>query len=327
MAEQVLLGPGKRSIPRSPAGGPQAPRRRFVVNLRHNLAGYGFMAGAVVCFALFSWYPMIREFIMSFQGTHRDPVTRLPKTTWVGWRNYTRIFHDPTFAAAWKNTVEFSLLALLIGFAVPFVVAIVLNELRHARGYLRVLVYLPVMLPPASALLLFQYFYDPNVGLFDHLLHVLHLPTSQFVQSSSSAMVSVVIASTWMNMGGTTLIYLAALQNIPGELYEAAELDGAGILGRIRHVTIPQTRLILSMMLMLQIVGTMQLFIEPFILTNGGAGPDNSTISVVNLIYQYAFNLSGSSNYNSASALGVLLMLVLGVFSALYLWISRDRDK
>jgi multiple sugar transport system permease protein len=99
------------------------------------------------------------------------------------------------------------------------------------------------------------------------------------------------------------------------------------VLGRIRHVTIPQTRLILSMMLMLQIVGTMQLFIEPFILTNGGAGPDNSTISVVNLIYQYAFNLSGSSNYNSASALGVLLMLVLGVFSALYLWISRDREK
>jgi multiple sugar transport system permease protein len=326
MAEQVLPLPGKQSLSRSPAGGGRA-RRRLAPNLRHHLAGYGFMIGAVLCFALFSWYPMIREVIMSFQGTHRNPVTRLPTTTWVGFRNYTRIWHDPTFTAAWKNTVEFSLLALLIGFAVPFVVAIGLNELRHARGYLRVLVYLPVMLPPASALLLFQYFYDPNTGLFDHILHVLHLPTSQFVQSSSSALVSVVIASTWMNMGGTTLIYLAALQNIPGELYEAAELDGAGILGRIRHVTIPQTKLILSMMLMLQIVGTMQLFIEPFILTNGGAGPDNSTISVVNLIYQYAFNLSGSSNYNSASALGVLLMLVLGVFSALYLWISRDRDK
>ena len=81
-----------------------------------------------------------------------------------------------------------------------------------------------------------------------------------------------VIAATWMNMGSATLIYLAALQNIPGELYEAAELDGAGLWRRIWHVTIPQTRLILSMMLMLQIVATMQMFVEAFILTNGGAG-------------------------------------------------------
>ena len=334
MAEQVLSRPGRRDPGRArggsgarlgamPDGGPDG---RFLRTLRRHLAAHGFLIGAVLCFAMFSWYPMIREIVMSFQQTHRDKVTRQPTTTWAGLQNYTRIIHDPTFAQAWKNTVEFSLLALLIGFAVPFVTAIILNELRHARGYLRILVYLPVMLPPASALLLFQYFYDPNYGLFDHLLRMLHLPTSQFVQSSGSALVSVTIASTWMNMGGTTLIYLAALQNIPGELYEAAELDGAGILGRIRHVTIPQTRLILSMMLMLQIVGTMQLFIEPFILTNGGAGPNNSTVSVVNLIYQYAFNLSGSSNYNSASALGVLLMLVLGVFSAGYLWLSRDRD-
>jgi multiple sugar transport system permease protein len=150
------------------------------------------------------------------------------------------------------------------------------------------------------------------------------------VQSSgtgfiSMAMISVVIAATWMNMGGATLIYLAALQNIPGELYEAAELDGAGVLSRIRNITVPQTKPILSMLLMLQVVATMQMFVEAFILTNGGAGVNNNTLSVVNLIYQYAFAMSGSSNYNSASALGVVLMVVLAFFSGGYLWLSRER--
>ena len=291
--------------------------------LRRNLSAHGFLIGAVLCFALFSWYPMAREIIMSFQQTH------LGVTTWAGWQNYSRIFHEPQFWTAWGNTLEFTGLALVFGYAVPFFAAILLNELRHARGYLRTLVYLPVMLPPASALLLFYYFYDPTSGLFNRILQLLHLPTSQWVQSPgttmpTTAMISVVIAATWMNMGAATLIYLAALQNIPGELYEAAELDGAGLFSRIWHVTVPQTRLILSMLLMLQIVATMQMFIEAFILT-GGPGVNNNTLSVVDLIYIYAFSMSGSSNYNSASALGVVLMLVLGAFSGAYLWLSRER--
>ena len=295
----------------------------FGRKVRRNLSAHGFLIGAVLCFGFFSWYPIVREIIMSFQKT------QLGVTSWAGWKNYSRIFHDPTFWQAWRNTLEFTVLALIIGYAVPFFVAILLNELRHARGYLRVLVYLPVMLPPASALLLFAYFYDPTYGLFNHILTALHLPTSQWVQSPgtgavTTAMISVVIAATWMNMGGATLIYLAALQNIPGELYEAAELDGAGIFKRIWHVTVPQTKLILSMLLMLQVVATMQMFVEAFILTNGGSG--TTVISVVNLIYQYAFALSGASNYNSASALGVGLMLVLAIFSGGYLWLSRDRD-
>ena len=300
-----------------------AARSRRSQQLRRNLSAHGFLIGAVLCFAVFSWYPMVREIIMSFQKTH------LGVTTWAGWANYSRIFHDPEFRTAWSNTLEFTGLALVFGYAVPFFTAILLNELRHAKGYLRVLVYLPVMLPPASALLLFAYFYDPSTGLFNRILQLLHLPASQWVQSPgttmpTTAMIAVVIAATWMNMGAATLIYLAALQNIPGELYEAAELDGAGLLRRIWHVTVPQTRLILSTLLLLQIVATMQMFIEAFILT-GGPGVNNNTLSVVDLIYMYAFSMSGSSNYNSASALGVVLLLVLGAFSGAYLWLSRDR--
>src|ERR1700749_4885121 len=292
---------------RRAAAAPAASVRRpkaLLPRAQRNAGAWAFLIGAVLCFSFFSWYPIVREVIMSFQ----KPVYG-GGFAWTGWTNYIRIFHDPTFWQAWRNTAEFTLLALIIGFAVPFVVAIVLNELRHARGYLRALVYLPVMLPPASALLLFAYFYNPQYGLFDDILRILHLPQSQWVLTPgtgfiSAAMVSVVIASTWMNMGAATLIYLAALQNIPGELYEAAELEGAGILRRVRHVTIPQTRLILILLLMLQVVATMQMFIESYVLTNGGGGVGDNVQSVVMLIYQYAFALSGASNYNSASPLG-----------------------
>jgi multiple sugar transport system permease protein len=303
----------------------QRRSRRLAPKVQRNVAAWGFLVGAVLCFSFFSWYPIVREIIMSFQ----KPIYG-GGYAWAGWLNYKIIMHDPTFWIAWRNTFEFTVLALIVGFAVPFFVAILLNELRHARGYLRVLVYLPVMLPPASALLLFAYFYNPQYGLFNDILHALHLPTSQWVLQPgtgfvSTAMIAVVIASTWMNMGGATLIYLAALQNIPGELYEAAELEGAGLFRRIRHVTIPQTRLILIMLLMLQVVATMQMFVESFVLTNGGGGVGNNTLSVVMLIYQYAFELSGASNYNAASALGVILMLVLALFSAGFLWATRER--
>jgi multiple sugar transport system permease protein len=142
------------------------------------------------------------------------------------------------------------------------------------------------------------------------------------MQSTTMTVPAMVVASTWMNMGGAVLIYLAALQNIPGELYEAAELDGAGVWRRIRHVTIPQTRLVLSLMAMLQVVATMQLFIEPLILANG-AGAQDSATSVAYLIYQHGFF---QNDLGGAAALGVIMLVVLAGFSAVYVRLSSKVD-
>jgi ABC-type sugar transport system permease subunit len=139
----------------------EVPVGRLGPKLRRNLSAHGFLIGAVLCFTFFSWYPIVREVIMSFQKAVYGG-----DYAWAGWTNYIRIFRDPTFWLAWRNTLEFTVLALIVGYAVPFFVALLLNELRNARGYLRFLVYLPVMLPPASALLLFAYFYNPQYGLF-----------------------------------------------------------------------------------------------------------------------------------------------------------------
>ena len=171
----TLRKPAARSPARPRAGD------RLAARARRNASAHGFLIGAVLYFAFFSWYPMCREIVMSFQKSS------LGVTSWAGLSNYERIFHDPTFWTAWKNTLEFTVLALIIGYAVPFFVAILLNELRHAKGYLRCLVYLPVMLPPTSALLLFAYFYDPSYGLFNDVLRHLHLPVSQWFRRRAPA--------------------------------------------------------------------------------------------------------------------------------------------
>lgn len=292
-------------------------RGRARRKLADNVTAYLMLAGGLICFALFSWYPIVRAFVLAFEKTNFVGVSR-----WVGWVNFSRLFADPEFAVAWRNTIEFTAFALVIGFGIPFVLAVVLNELRHAKSLFRLLVYLPVMVPPVVTAILWKWFYDPGQGLFDETLRFLHLPTSSWVYSTSTAVLSLVLVSTWSNMGSTVLIYLAALQGIPADLYEAAELDGANIFQRVRHVTIPQTRYVLLMLLLLQIVATMQVFTEPYIITGGG--PQDATISVLYLIYKYAFVYF---NYGGACALSIMLFLFLAVFSALYLRLTRANDN
>ncbi|MER7915678.1 MULTISPECIES: sugar ABC transporter permease [unclassified Streptomyces] len=301
------------AVPPVPAPAPAGDRgrRRLIDQLR----AYAFLLGGLLCFVLFSWYPAIRAVVIAFQKyTPGSP------PQWVGTANFTRVWHDPDFAAAWRNTFCFTLLALLIGFAVPFLLALVLNELRHAKAFFRVVVYLPVMIPPVVSALLWKWFYDPGAGLANEALRFVHLPTSNWSNGTDTALVSLVIVATWANMGGTVLVYLAALQSIPGELYEAAELDGANLLQRIRHITVPQTRFVIMMLMLLQIIATMQVFTEPYVITGGG--PESATVTVLYLIYKYAFLYN---DFGGACALSVMLLLLLGAFSAGYLRLTRNE--
>ncbi|MEV7690998.1 carbohydrate ABC transporter permease [Streptomyces bungoensis] len=308
----------RRPVPKAaahpvPAPPPVGGRRRR--RLAEQARAYAFLLGGLICFALFSWYPAIRAVVIAFQK-----YTPGSSPEWVGTANFSRVLHDPEFSAAWRNTLAFTVLALLIGFAIPFLLALVLNELRHAKAFFRVVVYLPVMIPPVVSALLWKWFYDPGTGLANETLRFLHLPTSNWSNGTGTALVSLVIVATWANMGGTVLVYLAALQSIPGELYEAAELDGANLLQRVRHVTVPQTRFVILMLMLLQIIATMQVFTEPFVITGGG--PENATVTVLYLIYKYAFLYN---DFGGACALSVMLLVLLGAFSAGYLRLTRSE--
>jgi multiple sugar transport system permease protein len=293
------------------------PAARLRRRVRENVTAYGLLCAALVVFALFSWYPIVRGVLVSFQQ-----VDFVNAPTWVGFDNFSRLFADPLFGVAWRNTLLFTGLALVFGFAVPFLTAVLLNEIRHAKAFFRLAVYLPVMLPPVVTALMWKWFYDPGPGLFNSALGAVGLPGGQWLDSSTTAMLSLVFVSTWANMGSTTLIYLAALGTIPGELYEAAELDGAGMWQRLRHVTFPQTRFVLLVLLLLQIVATMQVFTEPYVMTGGG--PDDSTVTVLLLLYRYAFVYN---DFGSASAMSLLLFIALGVFSAWYVRLTRKADQ
>jgi multiple sugar transport system permease protein len=149
-------------------------------------------------------------------------------------------------------------------------------------------------------------------------LSLVNIGKQTWLQSPATAIPSLVVVTTWANAGGTMLIYLAALQSIPADLYEAAELDGASIGRRIWHVTLPQIRGIMLIMLILQIIATMQIFTEPFAMTKGG--PVNATMTIVLVIYNYAFL---NVDIGAASALCVILFVVLVAFSLGYFGVTR----
>jgi ABC-type sugar transport system permease subunit len=272
-----------------------------------------FLIPTVLVFGLFSWWPIIRSVVLGFQRTNL-----VEAATFAGLDNFRTLLADPLLGMAVRNTLLFTGLALVIGFPLPIFLAVLMSELRRGSGLMRVLVYLPVVVPPVVAVLMWKWFYDPDSGLFNQLLGLVGLGPYPWLQSTGMAMPSLVLEATWAGAGGAVLIYLAALSSVPTELYEAAELDGASVWRRLWHVTLPQLRPILLIMLLLQVINTFQVFTEPFVLTDGG--PEDSTVTVLLLIYRYAFV---NGDYGTAAALSVSLAVVLAVLSAGYLRLTR----
>ena len=291
------------------------PAGRLRRRVRENVTAYGLLCAALLVFAGFSWYPIVRGILLSFQQ-----VNFVSAPTWVGLENFQKLFADPQFGEAWLNTLLFTALALVFGFAVPFAVAVLLNELRHGKGYFRLVVYLPVMLPPVVVALLWKWFYDPGPGLFNTALHAVGLPGLAWLNSPTTAMLSLVLVSTWANMGSATLIYLAALQTIPGDLYEAADVDGAGPVQKFLHVTLPQLRPVIISMAVLDLIWTSQQFALIWMTTGGG--PLNTTEMLSTYTYKQAFS---EYEFATASAAAVVVLMLTMILAFFYVRQQRER--
>jgi multiple sugar transport system permease protein len=277
-----------------------------------------YLLPALLGFVVFVYYPIVKGVLASFQDID---LVREPR--WIGWQNFETVLSDPLFAKAWANTLIFTVLGVALGYVAPVVVSLVVNEMRRGRWFFQLAVYLPVMMPPIVTALLWRFIFDPTgVGVLNAFIGVFGIGPQPWLQSSSHALLSLVLISTWATFGFWVLVYLAALRGIPGELYDAAELDGAGILGRVRYITLPYIRHILLAGILLGIIGEMQIFTAPFVLTGGG--PNNATVTVVLLIYQYAFK---HNDFGSAAALGLLLMVFLGGLSGLYAVFTRRFSR
>ena len=307
-----------RQEPIEPAdsGSRRRPRRPRIT--RDGLSTLVFLLPALIIFGVFSWFPIVRSIVMSLQETNLVSVP-----TFVGADNFARVIADPLFGRAVANTAYFALLALIFGFPIPLVLAVIMSEARRFKGLYSALAYLPVVIPPVVCVLLWRFFFDARpAGVFNTILGWVGLGPLPWLQDAGTAMPSIVLEATWAAAGGTVIIYLAALLSVPPEMYDAAEVDGASIWRKLRHVTLPHLRAVLFLTLILQLIATAQLFTEPFLLTGGG--PANSTITVLLLIYHYAFQNSLGGDYGMAAALSVLLAAFLGVFTAGYFWLTRS---
>ncbi len=192
----------------SPARVRPSPRRTPLTWVRGGgISRLLFLLPLLAIFGAFSWYPIVRLVLMSLQHTNL-----VQPATWVGFQNFSEVIHDPLFPIAVRNTAEFAGLALIFGYPIPLVAAVLMSEVRKRRGLYTALAYLPVVIPPVVAVLLWKTFYDagPN-GVFNTILGWVGIGPQPWIQSQSQAMPSLVLESTWANAGGTVIIYLAAL--------------------------------------------------------------------------------------------------------------------
>lgn len=273
----------------------------------------------LLAFLYFAWGPIVSGVITSFQANSFSMTGE-----WVGIENYTYVLGDPLLGRAILNTLLFAAVIFAFGVPVPLVFAVIVGELRRRRGLFAVLAYLPVIIPPVAGILLWKTFYYPDgTGVLNTLFSAVGLGPFEWLQSPEWALPSIVIFIIWSTSGGTAIIYLAAITGVRVDLYEAAELDGAGIWRRVWNVTFPQMRGVILIILLLQLIATLQLFAEPFLFTGGG--PGDATLTIMLLIYRYAFN--GAGDFAAATALSVLLAAFLAIVSLIYLYATRKWSK
>lgn len=290
-------------------------------------AAYLFIAPAVIGFLVFVGYPLIRSFYLALTKYNglTDPV-------FVGLGNFRRLFTtDPAFWPALRATGYLVLLYVPLSLVLGLALAMFCNQRFAGVRIVRTLAYLPVVLPAVATITLWKFILDPQVGLLNTILDRLGLPTSLWLQGPSTSMPSVVMVMLW-GVGGTMIIFLAALQAVPTELYEAARVDGAGPWSVFFRITLPMISPIVLLQVILQTTAALQTFNQPKILTNGG--PGFSTKVLMLSIYENGFPTLGripQLGYASAQV-WVLFIIIIAVialtakFSSLWTYSDSTSD-
>jgi len=275
-------------------------------------AALWFVLPAFLVFALFYLYPTFMGFKISL--VQFDP---LGHSRPVGFANYQRAFNDPLFWQTVVNATAFTLLTLLLGFWPPILLAVLLNEVTKGKGLFKIIYLAPFILPVIPAANLWKWIFDQGFGILNAIIGMipgLSNPHIGWLTDPRLALASIVLMFVWKNTGWFMLIYFASLQNLPEEVYEAAEIDGAGIVRRFFSVTLPWLRPAMGILLIIQVLLTFQIFTEVYVMTNGA--PMHATEVLGTYIYKTAF---GAMDMGYASAMAMLMFLALALFSLIRL--------
>ncbi|QWF83795.1 carbohydrate ABC transporter permease [Amycolatopsis sp. CA-230715] len=286
------------------------PRRRDSADRRRHTTGMLLAIPALALFAVFAIYPMLRVFYLS---VFDYSLTTPPK--FVGMDNFAHLATDPQFGEAVLQTVVYAAGTYVPALALALVLAHALNNRTRAGGLIRLLYFLPVAASWVAVSVIWRVVLNPD-GLLNQALG-LHL---NWLTSSDTAMWGLVLMGVWKETGFFLILFLAGLQAIPGELYEASELDGAGRWSRFRYVTWPMLRPVTAVCSVMAVIRGFQAFSPQLVLTNGGFGTE-----VVNLfVYKTAFE---NARMGRASAVAVLMFLLLFVLTLVQLRVFARRDR
>ncbi len=297
---------------------PQRKRRFSWAKAWENAKSWLIMLPGLALMTFFVWEPLFESVRMSLYKTRNVELVRF-----IGFDNFVSVVGKDDFIQALLNTFTYTFWSLVIGFLLPIVLAMIIGETTRSKGFFRTAVYLPNMLPGLAVIILWSSFFSgEKSGVLNVLLSGFGVAPQSYLTRYELVIPIIIVIATWKGAGATALIYMAGMAGISPELYEAAAIDGANIWQRIIHILLPAIRKLAGTLLILQIISVFQIMYEPMVLTKGG--PDNASLSLMQLMWQYAFG--GSMNYGKASAVAVMVTLILLVMTLIYSYFNRKES-
>lgn len=278
-----------------------------------------FVAPALLVIAVFFFVPVLAALALSLTDFDIYALADRRNLRLVGLGNYAQLLQTPLFWQAFGNTLYFVIVGVPLSIAVSFGAALLLHSpLVRFRGFYRTALFAPVVTTLVAVAVVWRYLFNPVNGWLNYALGRVGIPPVDWLGDPHWAMPAIIVFAVWKNFGYNMVILLAGLQSIPPPLYEAAQVDGASAWRQFRHITLPMLAPIVAMVNILTIAGYLQLFAEPYVMTQGG--PMQSTVSVLYFMYEEGFKWW---NLGSASAVAFILFLFIFAVTALQLRLSR----
>jgi multiple sugar transport system permease protein len=288
------------------------PNKRQSAEMRNLLKGLAFLSPWLIGFCAFTLLPVGMSLYYSFcdYSLVQPPV-------YSGWDNYKQLMHDSVFRLVLKNTFLYAAMSLPSGMILALALAILLNRKIPGQTIFRTIIFIPSLVPTIAAAALWLYLLNPKQGLINMGLHAIGITGPSWLNDPTWVLPGLALMSVW-SCGNTVIIYLAGLQDVPRELFEAAELDGAGPLRRLWHVTLPMISPVIFFNLVMAIIGVLQVFDAPYLMTGGG--PNQSSYFFTYYLYDCAFTYL---KMGYASAMAWIQLLIVLALTGLAFWSSK----
>ncbi|WP_425487932.1 carbohydrate ABC transporter permease [Listeria rustica] len=283
---------------------------------------YLFISPALLLLIMFSLFPIVIAFVISFTDINLVGLADWSKINFIGLENYKNVLSDPIFLKSIGNTLFYVIIGVPLVIICSLGIALMINfSQAKIFQFFRLIFYTPSITNVVAVAVVWSYLYNPQFGLFNYLLSLLDLPAVPWLQDPTIAKISLIILALWRAIGVNMIIFLAALQGIPREYYEAAQLDGANRWKQLTNVTVPLLRFAIFFVTVTTMIGWLQFFEEPFVMTQGG--PLDSTTSVALFIYRNGFQLS---KFGYAAAGSFILFIAIIIITIVQFKIQNRHD-